>query len=119
LQETWATALRTRFFNIRRWPKLEAMGLEIKPSPPKCQKSNSYHPVLMCSSSTEQDKTVYQCNKMAMHRIKYTDQATKTAQFLMKETPLLRHKWIEEYFPIVSEILSEFPLLKCYSNVSS
>ena len=44
--------------------------------------------------------------------------SSKTAQFLMKETLLLRQKWIQEELPIVEEILTEFPSLENYVNVS-
>ena len=94
------------------------MGLEHKPSPPKRPKCNSYHPVMVCNHSTEQDETIYIRNKAAMQRIKSADQESKTAQFLMKETLTLRHTWIQKHFPVVREILTEFPLLKCYANVS-
>ena len=93
------------------------MGLDIKPSPPKCPKCNSYHPVMLPSHSTEQDETVYTRNKLAMQQIKHSDQESKTAQFLLKEALILCHTWIEKHFPVVREILSEFPLLKCNSNV--
>ena len=115
--------LRTRFYNMRRPPKLHAMGLKVSDSkPPKRLKKdtgNHYVCIDLSVSSTDQDKTIFERNKMAIKKVKSTDETSQTARFLMKETLALRHKWIKEEFPIVKEILREFPLLQNYIHVST
>lgn len=53
-----------------------------------------------------------------MKNMKPPERSNRTAQFLMKETLPLRQKWIQEDLPVVKEILTEFPLLENYTNVS-
>lgn len=53
-----------------------------------------------------------------MKKMKPAERSSKTAQFLMRETLPLRQKWIQEDLPVVKEILTEFPLLESYINVS-
>ena len=50
-----------------------------------------------------------------MQRIQRTDQG----EIFDGDTIVLHHThtWIQKHFSIVTEILSEFPLLKCYPNV--
>ena len=120
---SWSDMLRTRFYNMRRPPKLHAMGLKVSDSkPPKRLKKdtgNHYVCIDLSVSSTDQDKTIFERNKMAIKKVKSTDETSQTARFLMKETLALCHKWIKEEFPIVKEILREFPLLQNYIHVST
>ena len=53
-----------------------------------------------------------------MKKMKQSEKSSRTAQFLMRETLPLRQKWTQEELPVVREILSEFPLLETYINVS-
>ena len=97
------------------------MGLEIKSKPPKRPKtSNDHHNIKIPSTSSynDQDKSIYERNKTTMKNMKPPERSSKTGQFLMKETLPLRQQWIQEDFPIVKEILTEFPLLESYTNVS-
>ena len=122
LQESWSDKLRTRFYNIRRQPKLQKLGLEVKTSkPPKrCKTINNLHhatALLSQSLPNTQDMGKYKRNIQAMKKMKPSETSSKTAQFLMKETIQLRQKWIQENLPIVKDIITEFPLLKSYTNV--
>ena len=56
--------------------------------------------------------------KVTMKNMKPLERSSKTAQFLMRETLLLRQKWIQEDLPVVKEILTEFTLLENYTSVS-
>ena len=99
------------------------MGLEVKTSRPakRPKMMNHHHTTTFLNqsfSSSEQDKIVYERNKTAMKKMKASERSSKTAQFLMKETLPLRQKWIQDDLPIVKEIISEFPLLENYINVS-
>ena len=99
------------------------MGLEIKTSKPakRLKTTNHHHITISLSqglSVNEQDKTVYERNKEAMKKMKTSERSSKSAQFLMKETLSSRQKWIQEDLPIVKDIISEFPLLESYTNVS-
>lgn len=111
--------LRTRFYNMRRPPKLHAMGLSDS-KPPKRQKKDTgsgshYVRLDLSTSSTDQDNKIFDRNKASIKKI--TDQKSQTAKILMKETLPLRHQWIKEEFPVVRQILLEFPLLKNYMHV--
>ena len=53
-----------------------------------------------------------------MKKMKPPERSSRTAQFLMRETLPLRQKWIQGDLPVVKEILTEFPLLESYINVS-
>ena len=118
---SWSDMLRTRFYNMRRPPKLHAMGLKVSDSkPPKRQKKdtglgNHYVCLDLSTSSTDQDKKIFETNKASI--TKTTDETSQTAKILMKETLALRHQWIKEEFPIVKQILIEFPLLRNYIHV--
>ena len=84
---SWSDLLRTRFYNMRRQPKLHAMGLQVSDSkPPKClKKETTYHVCLdLSTSSTDQDSSIFEQNKVALKRINGSD--VSTTAFLMKET---------------------------------
>ena len=97
------------------------MGLEVPDSKlPKRPKKETRHICLdLSTTSTDQDKIIFDRNKMALKNINASDATSTTAKFLMKETLPLRHKWIKEEFPVVKEILGEFPLLQNYIHVST
>ena len=106
---------------MRRQPKLHAMGLQVSDSkPPKRLKKETTHHVCLdlSTSSTDQDSSIFERNKVALKRINASDVSSTTAKFLMKETLAMHHQWIKEEFPVVKEILSEFPLLQNYMHVS-
>lgn len=117
---SWSDLLRTRFYNMRRPPKLHAMGLQVSNSKPsKRPKTGTHHVCLdLSASSSDQDNTIFERNKLALKKIKGPDESSSTAKFLMKETLALRHQWIKQELPIVKEILNEFPLLQNYMHVS-
>ena len=97
------------------------MGLEVKSSkPPKRLKTANHHNTmfLLSSTSSDQDKSIYKRKKVTMKNMKPPERSSKTAQFLMRETLLLRQKWIQEDLPVVKEILTEFTLLENYTTVS-
>ena len=98
------------------------MGLEVKSSKAaKRPKTANHHNtvVSLSSTSSDQDKSIYERNKATMKKMKPPERSNKTAQFLMRETLPLRQKWIQEDLPVVKEVLTEFPLLKNYINVST
>ena len=74
------------------------MGLEIKsdkpPKRPKIEATNNHHNVTISLSTTssDQDKSIYNRNKAAMKRLKQQERSSKTALFLMGETLPLRQK---------------------------
>ena len=97
LQESWSEKLRTRFYNIRRRPKLQSMGLEVKSSKPaKWPKTTNHHSSIislsLTSSYSNQDKSIYEQNKATMKKVKPAERSSITAQFLMRETLPLRQK---------------------------
>ena len=101
------------------------MGLEIKSEcskPPKRAKTTigNHHNTMihLTLTSSDQDKSIYERNKATMKKMKSSERSSRTALFLMRETLPLRQKWIQEDLAVVKEILSEFPLLESYINVS-
>ena len=78
---------------MRRPPKLHVMGLQVSDSKPSKHLKKEIHHVCLnlSTSSTDQDKSIFERNKMALKKIKSMDGSSSTAKFLMKETLALCH----------------------------